>query len=296
MSETRTAERLRAHYEIEVELATRLRRASAVDRRRLYGEVYDELFARVPDHPQLTRRTDEAAQLAYAREQVALVRQFLPRGGTYVEIGAGDCATVRQVAGLGGPVCAVEVSKDIIPGDLPSNVTVAISDGVSIPVARESADLIYSNQLMEHLHPADAMTQLRGIAGALRPGGHYICITPNRHTGPHDISAAFADEAQGFHLHEYTYPELRTAFQAAGLRKPRVIERAQGRSLAHLARRLRAVSPAGARALERWGQHAATLPMEPYILVERLAAAWPGKASEVRAFRRLLGINIIAQR
>ena len=56
-----------------------------------------------------------------------------------MEIGGRSCATVRQVAGLGGPVCAVEVSKDIIPGDLPSNVTVAISDGVSIPVARESA-------------------------------------------------------------------------------------------------------------------------------------------------------------
>ena len=140
------------------------------------------------------------------------------------------------------------------------------------------------------------MTQLRGIAGALRPGGHYICITPNRHTGPHDISAAFADEAEGFHLHEYTYPELRTAFQAAGLRKPRVIERAQGRSLAHLARRLRAVSPAGARALERWGQHAATLPWSHTFSSSDSRPHGRARPPRFRALRRLLGINIIAQR
>ena len=51
----RTPERVRAHYEIEKGLAARLRLANREDRKRLYGELYDELYRSVPDHPQLTR-------------------------------------------------------------------------------------------------------------------------------------------------------------------------------------------------------------------------------------------------
>ena len=54
----RTPEQLRHHYEVERELADRLRSASREERKQLYAGVYDELFRRVPDHPQLTWRED----------------------------------------------------------------------------------------------------------------------------------------------------------------------------------------------------------------------------------------------
>ena len=69
---------------------------------------------------------------------------------------------------------------------------------------------------MEHLHPDDAVAQLDGIARALRPGGVYLCVTPNRISGPHDISYYFDDVATGFHLKEYTFAELRALMRAAG--------------------------------------------------------------------------------
>jgi hypothetical protein len=150
--------------------------------------------------------------------------------------------------------------------------------------------------LMEHLHPDDAMEQLRSIADALRPGGRYICITPNRLTGPHDISAGFDDEARGFHLREYTYRELACAFRRAGFRRVRVVESMHGRALARLVTRLASVSPRAARAIERWGLHAVTVPIAPYVIVERLAAAWPGDVSENRVFSRLLNIRVIGER
>jgi SAM-dependent methyltransferase len=296
VSEVRTHERLRAHYEVEVELATRLRDAAPDARRQLYGRVYDELFARVPDHPQLSRRADRAEQAAYARAQVSLVRQFLPPGGHFVEVGAGDCATVRGVAPFARSVTAVEVSAAIVPTGLPANVVVALSDGVSVPVAPASADVVYSNQLMEHLHPDDAVEQLRNIAEALKPGGCYICITPNRLTGPHDISAGFDDVARGFHLREYTYRELASAFERAGFRRVRVVERMHGRALERFVARLARASPRAARAVERWGLRAVLVPIVPYLLIERLAAAWPRDVSGSRVFNRLLGIRVIAQR
>jgi SAM-dependent methyltransferase len=273
-----------------------LRTAPPDARRRLYGRLYDELFARVPDHPQLIRRASAAEQAAHAELQVALIRQFLPPGGRYVEIGAGDCSTVRRVSAFAGGATAVEVSSDILPSELPSNVDVAISDGVCVPVAPGSADLVYSNQLMEHLHPDDALEQLRGVAVALRPGGKYICITPNRVTGPHDISAGFADEARGFHLREYTYRELASAFRMAGFRRLRVLERAHGRALTAAATVMAPFTSVGAGALERWGLRTVSLPLAPYLLIERLAQSWPGDVSRMRVFRRLLDIRLIAER
>jgi SAM-dependent methyltransferase len=296
MADTRTDARARAHYDVEVELANRLREAPPDLRRDLYGRVYDELFARVPDHPQLTRRVDPGEQRAYASRQVSLIRQFLPAGGTYVEIGAGDCATVRLVAEFAGSVTAVEVSAEIVPADLPPNVEVEISDGVSVPVPEGTADLVYSNQLMEHLHPDDASEQLRNIAKALRRGGRYICVTPNRLTGPHDISGGFDHVARGFHLHEYTYSELGRAFRDAGFQRVRRLERAHGRAFSRFVDALRTVRASAAQTVERAGERAVVVPLAPYLLVERIAAMWPGQVSDVRLFRRLLDIRVIGER
>jgi hypothetical protein len=62
----------------------------------------------------------------------------------------------------------------------------------------------YSYQLMEHLHPGDALEQLVNIYQALKRDSVYCCVTPNRISGPHDISVYFDTVAQGLHLKEYS--------------------------------------------------------------------------------------------
>ena len=64
--------------------------------------------------------------------------------------------------------------------------------------------------------------QLQNIYTALAPGGVYICITPNRLNGPHDISRYFDTEASGFHLKEYTVSELNDLFKKVGFSKTMV--------------------------------------------------------------------------
>ena len=63
-----------------------------------------------------------------------------------------------------------------------------IINGVDLMLENNSIDVVYSHQLMEHLHEEDAIDQLQSIYNALRPGGKYICITPNKVLGPWDIS------------------------------------------------------------------------------------------------------------
>jgi SAM-dependent methyltransferase len=72
---------------------------------------------------------------------------------------------------------------------------------------------------MEHLHPEDAAEQLRNIYRVLKPGGRYICITPSKLSGPHDVSKYFDDEPTGFHLKEYSTGELAAVFRIAGFQE-----------------------------------------------------------------------------
>lgn len=216
----RSVERLRAHYEVERELAQMLLDSNADERRRLYAEVYDELFRRVPDHPMLTAGAEARASRTAA--QLRLLRPFLRPDTSFLEIGPGDCSLSIAVAGYVKRVLAVEVSREITSEvRAPATLRVVRSNGVDIPIEPGTIDLAYSNQVMEHLHPDDAAAQLAGIYAVLKPGGVYVCVTPNRLTGPHDISKYFGSEPRGFHLKEYTLPELLALCRRVGFSSTR---------------------------------------------------------------------------
>jgi len=231
-NESRTLERVKDHYQIEKELASRLRSASKEERRHLYSTVYNELFQRVPDHPQLSRKLNTRLRRREVTERLSLLRRYLHSNVAYLEIGPGDCALAIEAARRVRTAIAVDVSREIASGvHLLRNLDLLISDGANIPVPVGSIDVAYSDQLMEHLHPDDAIEQLRSIHEALAPGGVYICLTPNRWSGPHDVSRYFDEEATGFHLREYTVGELDALFRAAGFRNVAVLVGGRG---AHL--------------------------------------------------------------
>lgn len=220
---TRTPEQIREHYEIEKELAARLRNASRAERLVSYRELHDDLYRRVPHHPLLTRRLSDRQRHVRTERVMKLLRPYLEPDSVFLEIGPGDCAISVEVAKSARQVYAVDVTEEITRRPLPENCTRVISDGIGIPVPEASVDLAFSNQLMEHLHPDDAAEQLGNIYAALRDGGRYLCITPSRLLGPHDISEHFDDEATGFHLKEYLYRELVPLFEQTGFQNVNAI-------------------------------------------------------------------------
>jgi SAM-dependent methyltransferase len=219
VGDDRTIERLAVHYQVEKELSDRLRGANREQRRSLYPLVYDELFQRVLDHPQLKHKSAGHSR-SEVRNLQKLLRPYLSPHQTFLEIGTGDCALASEIAPLVAKVYAVDVSAAIVDNaKLPPNVELLLSDGCTVPCPKNDVDVAFSNQVMEHLHPEDALFQLRDIYDVLKPNGLYVCLTPNRLSGPHDISLFFDETATGFHLKEYTFGELAGLFRKVGFRR-----------------------------------------------------------------------------
>jgi ubiquinone/menaquinone biosynthesis C-methylase UbiE len=215
-----------AHYRLERALSDRLRQAPREARSRVYQEVYQELFAALPDHPQRLVRRDHSANIAARRRRLS---QKLQPHSVFLEIGCGDAALVFAVAPGVRTAYGLDVTDALIDfAAAPPNFAFVRTAGIEIPLPAESVDFAYSNQLIEHLHPEDAPDRLKEVWRVLKPGGRYMCITPSRITGPHDISCFFDFEATGLHLQEYDYGSLRALFCNAGFRQFSCLVSARG--------------------------------------------------------------------
>ncbi len=260
-----------AHYLLEKSLASRLRSANKVERRVLYTSLYDELFQKVPYLK--AANSDPARRERKVKGELNFIKSYLTPDSTFLEIGPGDCALSKAVAPKVKKVFAVDVSAEITGNNSsPPNFQLVLSDGVSIPVESETVDVAFSDQLMEHLHPEDALEQLTHIHKTLTPGGVYLCITPNRTGGPFDVSRHFDEEATGFHLKEYTHKEISFLFKKAGFEKIRARIGAKGFNL--------------------------NISVFPIVLLEKILHLLPYRhrriIASMRPFIWLLGIKIIA--
>jgi SAM-dependent methyltransferase len=273
-SDPRTPERIYAHYVVERRLADQLRQArSAEERQRISAGMYEELFRLVPDHPRMKQRNErDSSDFKKIQSDLAFLSRFIDSQSTFLEIGAGDCALSKRVAATVRQVYAVDLCDQTRGAKLPANVRLVISNGREIQVPGGSVNVAFSDQLMEHLHPEDALEQLRNIHRSLDGSGVYVCITPNRLYGPSDVSGYFGEEATGFHMHEYTLAELAETLKSAGFER---IEAYVGFS--------------------KWFMR---FPRAPLLLLERILGKLPywlrRRVADIRLLRPFLGLRIAA--
>ncbi len=269
-----TLAQIQEHYEIEKGIARRLRNSTTEERANLYTWAYDELFRQVPHHPMLA---DEEVNEHKSRsiKEIASLQPFLKKESVFLEIGPGDCAVSLEIAKQVNQVYAIDVSTEITKKlNAPANFNLILSDGSSIPLPPETIDVAYSNQLMEHLHPDDSLKQLQNVYRTLKPGGIYFCVTPNRLSGPHDISRTFDPVATGLHLKEYTVGEMDQIFKETGFLSTRIYV--------------------------RFGEYFVFLPTCLFKFVEQLIEPLPHSVRKLLTFNRivkfLLGIKIVGKK
>lgn len=205
----RTFEQIRNHYEVEKAIATRLKRAIREERKIIYQTMYDELFKQIPDHPRLKCRENPKMTAIANQNKLKLMEKFIDKSTIFVEFAPGDCRFAISICNRVRFVYGVDISDQRGQLDnVPDNFELIIYDGYDLQMQENSADVVFSDQLIEHLHPEDTEFHFQLVRKILRPQGVYVFRTPHRFSGPHDVSRYFSDEAEGFHLKEWTYSEI----------------------------------------------------------------------------------------
>jgi SAM-dependent methyltransferase len=218
-SSSLTPEQLRLHFDVEKELATRLRNSTREERRTLVPELYSELYRRVPCHPRTLRSDNPEASARSIASQMRLLKPFLTPTVQMVEFGAGDGALSRNVATLypQSRVTALEVCvQSGAAREGSENFSWVLHDGLSVPLPDQSMDVAFSYQVLEHMHPDDVNIHLAEVYRLLKPGGVYVFSTPHEASGPHDVSRHFGLDLETFHLREWSYRDLERDLAGAG--------------------------------------------------------------------------------
>jgi len=154
-------------------------------------------------------------------------RRFL-RSGTprLFEIGYGSGSLLAKMAAAGFEVAGIEVSphvRDLALKQVPANFHDALHLGnfATHPLTGglDQYDVIYWNDVFEHIPTDELPDFLNRIYQLLLPGGCLITITPNWHERPSDVTGDYCaprTEARGLHLKEYTLRETTAMLKHAG--------------------------------------------------------------------------------
>ena len=130
----RSSDTIRRHYEVERELAVRLRNSTRAERPALFATLYGELFERVPDHPRLSRREAPEYIRRKVLSQLRLLRPFLKPDTVFLEFAPGDCRLASAVAPQVRRAIGADISDQRTPGETsPPNLELIVYDGYELP-------------------------------------------------------------------------------------------------------------------------------------------------------------------
>jgi SAM-dependent methyltransferase len=209
----RMFEQIKNHYEVEKSIAERLKNSAREERKAIFANMYDELFAKVNDHPRLKEKENDEKIQASNIQKLKLVKKFLNDLTVFVEFGPGNCNFSLEVSKYVKKVYAVDISDQRRRNySIPTNFELVVYDGYNLNLEDNSVDVAFSDQFIEHLHPEDAEYHFQLVKRILRNNGRYVFRSPHAFFGPHDISKYFSDEPQGFHLKEWTHSENFTSW------------------------------------------------------------------------------------
>lgn len=137
------------------------------------------LFYRTFSEQQLTRY-GAARRGRIERHRLALLHGFLRPPGHMVELGPGHGTLAEQAAAAGWRYTAVEASPVLADALRRKGLAIIESWVPPIPVGDASADVVYADQVLEHMSGIDAARHLTAEAlRALRPGGVFFVVVPD---------------------------------------------------------------------------------------------------------------------
>lgn len=202
-----------AHWRLEQDLTKQLLEATPENRWAVFERCYTTLYAELE---WLNRLTGSAASDP-ARRYAAWPAVIGEPPKDIYEIGSGKGELIAYLAHCGYRCKGTEITRE--RGEKHAtkhpNLSWGISDGIHLSQfeSRDSYDVVMSDQVIEHLHPADVTEHFLGVRSILRDGGKYVLATPHTLAGPSDVSRVFkCDKPMGMHLEEYSYQEFESCY------------------------------------------------------------------------------------
>ena len=212
--------RRKKQFELERALRGEILRSPRELRTFVFASAYEKLFAAFPDHSVFDASPKERRRRG--RLSAGLIAPLLPKsGGRILEVGCGRGDTLAALQALGYDCVGVEPSIHMMDICAANDVEVHFGTADSLDFPDDCFDAVFCQEVIEHLHPEDVACFFAEAHRVLRPGGVLSVETPNRTTGPQDISRGFTAVAQGLHLKEYSVYEVLHEFKTAGFENVR---------------------------------------------------------------------------
>ncbi len=114
------------------------------------------------------------------QHRLALLHRFRPSPGDMFEIGPGHGTLAEQAVEAGWRYTAIEASPILADVLRQKGLTVIESWTPPIPIPDGGADVVYADQVLEHMSGIDAARHFTAEAlRALRPGGVFFVVVPD---------------------------------------------------------------------------------------------------------------------
>lgn len=213
------------HWELEKKLANTLRQSKKRDRWKVTTDCYREFYNQLPWLKELNHSVDTHFFEKRARVMSRLMGTSVKR---IYEIGSGTGRILSRLAGEGHLCRGMDIftARGLEDKKDQSNLTIGVSDGVHLDrfERTRSFDVVFSENVIEHLHPDDLFEHFQSVYSLLDKGGKYILKTPHVFSGPHGLEKIFGLKIlQGFHLKEYSYCEIRALAFQSGFRSIKAV-------------------------------------------------------------------------
>jgi SAM-dependent methyltransferase len=114
------------------------------------------------------------------RHRLSLLERYTPNRGVLFEIGPGH-GTLGELAVAGGwDYTAIEASPILIDVLIRKGLKVKAAWTPPMPIADHSADVVYADQVLEHMRGIDDARQFTAEAWrSLKPGGIFFVVVPD---------------------------------------------------------------------------------------------------------------------
>lgn len=228
VAECNARELLELHWALERHYADRIRaNAGAPEKEDFFLFI---AYARV-----VGIRMAYARDMGFTPEELAFVLGAVeaapksPLGGPRViEVGCGAGGLLvalaergyQQLRGVDLSPAAIRAARaSLAPYGLAESVECATLEGVLAEGGAGQFDAVIICDVLEHIPPNRIPGFLRDLRSLLADDGRLVVVTPNKLSGPHDLTRDFhpeLTEAIGFHLREFTLREASALLREAG--------------------------------------------------------------------------------